>query len=261
MIRHATIGLLIAAAVGCSSNSNTGGVCGEAEEYRDGGDLFCIIRNPVLIEEGFVCPDEAPRMIETEDGGICAPPDREQDAEEVYERFLADKEQEFLNNGQPHDGPDAGGFDMRGEVVDFGLPPADMCTAAPTCPDGQQRVTSCPPDGACSEVSRCGVTILCLEGFDAPRCIDVPVENCADWSHCEPQTGRRFDAANQCYEASVPATCLPRDAGCSEAESNSIDPDGDCWHFNSICELPEGWSQSTPSGTDCPYVDDVPDCP
>ncbi len=260
MIRSATIALLMTATAACSPE--TAGVCGEAEEYRDGGDLFCVIRDPVLIEEGFVCPDEAPRMIETEDGGICAPPDREGDAEEVYERYLAQREKDFLNNGQA----DAGGLDMRGEVVDFGLPPADF--GADACEAGFDAAYGYRVDvsAGCRETQDPELFVGCIEEvpglasvscwlspdgtamYHAPIAYEAREFPWDGWTRCDETTfgGREWGSLPICGEA---PDCLEVPVGqcgdypeCEVQTGKRLDVENQCYGAESpaIC-LPAGY--------------------
>ncbi len=93
---------------------------------------------------------------------------------------------------------------------------------------------------------------------EAVDCATLDTVDCAAQSNCAVKNARRYDEANACYEAEVPAICFRSSDGCDQAETPASDPDGRCWRFKSGCPLPDGWTAEEADA--CPALDDTPTC-
>ena len=101
----------------------------QCERYEFGGATYCMVKNPVLIEEGFECPPDMPNWIPTDGGGVCAPDGRTEDAERAWEEYSGDGDEEWAAE------PDEPEDDPPDDPPDMEVPPDELAPRPPTALD------------------------------------------------------------------------------------------------------------------------------
>lgn len=135
-----------------------------------------------------------------------------------------------------------------------------VCTTARDCDQGETiTITadgscwlfpSCPPDGY-----RIATVGECTDSFN--RCAETACEardtaTCdgGDESPCAVAQAHPYDINRSCYypEQNEPLACHDVSAGCGDAETLAVGPDGECWVFPDTC-LPLGYQ--VPTADEC----------
>lgn len=87
--------------------------------------------------------------------------------------------------------------------------------------------------------------------------VDDCEERGGDW--CTVIGGQKYDPENDCF-VQQDVYCSPSNFVCANAFTTALDPEGECWLFNSICPIPDGWEHEDGERT-CPYLGDAETCP
>ena len=216
------LAVAVALAAGCSKDADGGDdACGfDGEEVGLDGEVYCVYRQSVVVENGFECPQNLPHLTEAGGIGVCS------DHEDLPEGEL-----ERIGERYREERPDFDGciLDMEcdtGEVCREGacVPPANNggTNNGGTNNGGTNNGTTnngstnngTTNASSCTTGADCGSGEVCDDGTCAIACGGFAGFTCSDTEWCD------YPDGSFCGGADELGVCRPRPEGCGQV----VDP-------------------------------------